>query len=113
MASPITWIAGPVRYWAGNYDSFDLAWEFVGGNANYEIRRWRLRYQAKERRFMVTPLTSDMGDQQQATTIRNLYQHVAVARRDLPKGDITVALRAMLPEAEIAAALRASIKKGQ
>lgn len=113
MASPITWIAGPTHYWEGNYMSFDLAWDFIGGNANHDIRRWRLRYKADERRFSISALNADRGDQAHATQLRELYRHAMVRRSDLPKGAIVKALQAMLPEKEIAAALALSITKGK
>lgn len=113
MASPVTWIAGPVQYWEGNYVAFDLAWEFVGGNAAGEIRRWRLRYKAETRSFSVAALMADRGDQSHASQIAGLYRHVAIRRADLPKGAILVALKAMLPEREVAAAVREALKGGR
>lgn len=113
MASPIVWVAGPVQYWEGNYSAFDMAWDFIGGNAAGEIRRWRLRYKAERRAFTSVSLKSDRGDQSHATKLRKLYQPIAVLRRDLPKGAVQNALRAMVPESDIAAALRMSITKGK
>lgn len=113
MASPITWVAGPIQYWEGNYTHFDMAWDFIGGNADFDIRRWRLRYKAETRTFSASTLQADRGDQAHATELRNLYIPISVRRRDLPKGAIAVALRAMLSDKEIAAATRISVKKGK
>lgn len=109
MASPTTWIAGPTQYWEGDYDSFDLAWDFVGGNAAYQIRRWRLRYKAAERVFKISDLKADRGDQAHATAIRQLYAGVMVRGDRLPKGPVIEKLKAMLSPQDIAAATRLSI----
>jgi len=113
MASPITWVAGPVQYWEGNYTHFDMAWDFIGGNADGEIRRWRLRFKAKNRSFAASAKMADRGDQAHATALRNLYGPIAVLRKDLPRGEISVALRAMLSDADVAAATRMSVQKGK
>lgn len=102
MSAPLIWIAGPIQYWEGNYTSFDMAWDFVGENRNQHLRRWRLKYKAQTRKFTVKELPSDTGDQAHASTIRRLYEHVAVPRCDLPVGDIATVLKAMLPPKEVA-----------
>lgn len=111
MASPIIWLAGPFQYWEGNYTHFDMAWDFIGGNADYEIRRWRLRYKAETRSFTASSNTADRADQAHATQLRELYLPIAVMRKDLPKGAILVALRAMLAPEEVAAVTRIAITK--
>lgn len=111
MASPVVWIAGPLQYWEGSYTHFDMAWDFIGGNANGDIRRWRLRYKAEDRSFCCSAQMADRGDQSHAKELSALYRPVAIPRRDLPKGAILVALKAMLPEREIAAATRIAITK--
>jgi hypothetical protein len=101
MSAPIIWIAGPTRYYEGKYTAFDLAWEFVAENRNQQLLRYRLRYKAETRKFTVQALKSDIGDQAHVSTIRRFYQHVAIGRSDLPRGDLLTALKAMLPAAEI------------
>lgn len=113
MARRLVWIAGPIQYWEGNYSSFDIAWDFIGGNADGEIRRWRLRYKAGPRVFAVYPLNSDIADQTHGPRLRALYQHAAVPADHLPRGAVIEKLKAMLPKEELAAALALSISKGK
>jgi hypothetical protein len=109
MSSPIILIAGPLQYWEGNYRSFDMAWDFIGEDRNQKLHRWRLSYKAAKRKFSVKQIPSDSGDQAHASTIRRLYEHVAIPRCDLPAGNTEVILKAMLPAKEVAFATSLSI----
>jgi len=109
--NPIIWIAGPIQYWEGDYKSFGMAWDFVGEDKAQHLNRWRLSYSPAKRKFSYKQIPSDAGDQAHLSTIRRLYAPVAVMRTDLPKGNLTETLKAMLPEKEIAFATRLTITR--
>lgn len=104
LGERVTWIAGPTQYYRGNYAAFDMAWDFVGGDSAGKIKRWRLRYRANKRTFVVTVLKADLGDQYNSAVLTWMYLPSAVRRTDLPPGGIVEALKAMLPDSEIAIA---------
>ena len=111
MSVPIIWIAGPIQFWEGDYKAFGMAWDFVGEDRAQHLNRWRLMYSPVKRTFFYKQITSDEGDQAHLSAIRKLYASVAVMRSDLPKGNLTDTLKAMLPAAEIAFATRLTIQR--
>lgn len=121
MAKPtdIHWIAGPIAYvdttvtQAGGTLTVLLTWEFISGTANRRIRRWRLHYAIKDRKFTLSETICKEWDQKHADDLATLYRPIAVMRIDLPKRSNLAAIRALLPEKEIATATALSIRGGR
>jgi hypothetical protein len=102
-------IAGPIAYRQQISDyhlprrKVKLAkWEFIGFTGTGTLRRWYLCFNTETRKFAANTLSVSDWDRAHARDLHAFYRPVAILRHDLPKGSITVAMKAMLTPEDIA-----------
>lgn len=113
------WVAGPLRYQTvdegvrGARRVLVCRWEFIGGTATGDIKRWYLNFTLETRKFSTSrPVVHDWerghwGD------LGALYRPIAVLRCDLPQGGMAVALSAMLGDARRAELIALALRGGR
>lgn len=113
------WVAGPIAYKTtdqGVYPDRTIEvckWEFIGGTAAGELRRWHLCFSIETRKFTTKRMSVNNWDKAHAQELRDFYLPVSVLRSMLPKGSITVTLKAMLPAQYIAEVTAIALRGGK
>lgn len=114
-SSAVRWVAGPIRYRTS--DSIEdqgriiqtIKWEFVGGTDYWQLCRWNLIFNVSTRKFSSTDLDVSGWECEHGEAIAKLYRPIATLGHDLPRGNRTTILKAMLTEADIAEAIAIAI----
>ena len=113
------WLAGPIAYKTADTGMYPdriiqvCKWEFIGGTASGEIRRWHLCFSIEKRTFTANTLHVSTWERLHAADMANLYRPISILRHFLPKGSITVAMKAMLKPEDIAEVTALSIRGGK
>lgn len=110
------WIAGPIAYKTTDNGAYPnrfveiCKWEFIGGTATGELRRWHLCFSLDTRKFTSTTLSVNHWDKAHANDLADLYRPISILRHMLPKGSVAVAMKAMLKPEDIAEVTALAIK---
>lgn len=101
-------IAGPIAYRKNTVSNGLLPkvkvakWQFIGFTVTGALRRWHLCFNTETRKFAANILSVSDWDRAHTRDLHTFYRPIAILRHDLPKGSITVAMKAMLTPEDIA-----------
>lgn len=112
-------LVGPISYKqtiGGNFPHRMITvckWEFIGFTSKLKVRRWHLCFSVENRKFYANTLTVSAWEQAHAAELHARFMPLAILRSDLPKGSMTVALKAMIPETDVAEVVAISLRGGE